>query len=138
MREKYNLVVLLALFLASTSAVGCGAPDWVRSMNDSFKFGGSVDREVEEKHRRDYAATHSRKAMRWLLGHCVDTGMSYDQICRVMGEEGTPESHDRQLKTGGGYLIDDEMYSWKDAEGRSIVLGFREGRLVNFDRAEFR
>ena len=64
--------------------------------------------------------------------------MTYDQLCQVMGVEGTPEPNDRRFKTGNGYWIDDEMYSWKDAEGRSITLGFREGLLVNFERSEFR
>ncbi len=109
-------------------------------MNDSFTFKEKTSsREVEEKHRQDYAATHSRKSMRWLLGHCVDSGMSYDQVCKVMGEEGTREIHDRAFKShGGDYLLDDEMYSWKDDEGRAIYLGFRDNRLVNFERSEFR
>ena len=138
MRDPNKIVALFALCLALGTAAGCGSPDWVKSMNDSFRFNGTHDREVEEKHRREYAASQSRKSMRWLLSHCVDTGMTYDQVCQVLGVEGNPEPNDRRFKTGNGYWIDDEMYSWKDAEGRSVTLGFREGLLVNFDRAEFK
>ena len=77
--------------------------------------------------------------MRWLLGHCVDVGMSYDEVAKILGEEGTLETHDRDFKSQGGeYFIDDKMYTWKDAEGRAVYLGFRENRLVNFDRSDFR
>ncbi|HEY3968486.1 MAG TPA: hypothetical protein VGM05_28315 [Planctomycetaceae bacterium] len=109
-------------------------------MNDSFTVKEKTSsREIEEKHRQEYAATHSRKSMRWLLAHCVDAGMSFDQVCKVMGEEGTREIHDHAFKShGGNYLLDDEMYSWKDDEGRAIYLGFRDNRLVNFERSEFR
>jgi hypothetical protein len=133
MQDPRKIIVLLVLF---ATAAGCGSPDWVKSMNESFKLNRANDRESAEKHRREYEATQSRKSMRWLLAHCVDTGMTLDQVSNVMGVDGTREMNDRQYKSGGGYLIDDEMYSWKDAEGGAVILGFREGRLVNFDRAD--
>jgi len=108
-------------------------------MNDSFKHQEPSSKSAEEEHRQDYVATHSRKAMRWLLSHCVDVGMSYKQVCKIMGEEGDPETHDRAFKShGANYFIDDEMYAWKDNEGRAVYLGFREDRLVNFERSDFR
>ena len=138
MLHQRMMFELCGICLAALVFAGCGSPDWTRTMNDSFKFQDS-SKAVEEKHRQDYVATHSRKAMRWLLSHCVDTGMSLDQVCNIMGEEGILEMHDRAFKShGGNYHLDDEMYSWKDNEGRAIYLGFRDNRLVNFDRADFR
>jgi hypothetical protein len=109
-------------------------------MNDSFMARDAPNKEVEEQHRREYQDSHSRKAMRWLLGRCVETGMSYDQVCKVLGEPGTPETHDRAFKSQGGnyFLVGDEVYSWKDNEGRAVYLGFRESHLVNFERSDFR
>jgi hypothetical protein len=127
------------IWLAVLAVAGCGAPDWTRSMNDSFRYKDSSSKAVEEKHRQEYEATHSRKSMRWLLSHCVEPGMSLDQVTNIMGVEGTRELHDRAFKShGGGYFVDDEMYSWKDDEGHAIYLGFREDRLVNFEQADFR
>ena len=117
---------------------GCGSPEWVRTMNDSSNWRGTPSQQTEEKKRQEYVESHARKPMRWLLSHCVNSGMTYDQVCNVMGENGEREPHDRVFKTTGDYFLDDEMYSWKDNEGRAIYLGFREGRLVNFDPAEFR
>ncbi|MBI3862783.1 MAG: hypothetical protein HY290_12910 [Planctomycetia bacterium] len=108
-------------------------------MNDSFAAKTAPSREVEERHRQEYVGTHSRQSMRWLLGHCVELGMTYDDVSKIMGEEGTRETHDRAFKShGGSYYLDDEMYAWKDDKGRAVYLGFREGKLVNFDPSEFR
>jgi hypothetical protein len=139
MLHQRKMFEFCGLCLTVWAIAGCGSPDWTRSMNDSFRFNDPSSKATEEKHRQEYVASHSRKAMRWLLSHCVDTGMSYDQVCNIMGEEGTLETHDRAFKShGGSYFLDDAMYSWKDNEGRAVYLGFREDRLVNFDRAEFR
>lgn len=140
MLQRTKLFEFVGFCLTAWASAGCGSPDWARSMNDSFTFKETSSKEVEEKHRQEYAASHSRKAMRWLLGYRVDTGMSYEQVCNILGEAGTPESYDRAFKLHGGnyFLVGDEIYSWKDNEGRAVYLGFREGRLVNFERSEFR
>jgi hypothetical protein len=139
MLYHHKVLIPFGVCLTTWFMTGCGSPDWARSMNDSFTFKESPNQEIVEKHRQEYVATNSRKSMRWLLSHCVDTGMSYDQVCKVLGVEGTLETHDRGFKShGGNYYLDDEMYSWKDNEGRAIYLGFRENRLVNFDRSDIR
>jgi hypothetical protein len=136
--RKQSWVLLLA-GITLGCALGCGSPEWMRSMNDSSAWSGSASRKIEEKKRQEYVETHDRKAMRWLLSHSIESGMKYDEVCKVMGEEGTQESNDRAFKSNGtDYYLDDVMYSWKDNEGRAIYLGFRDGRLVNFDRSEFR
>ena len=138
--DHRKTIGIVGLCLAASIIAGCETPDWTRSMNDGFAYKEKrSSREVEEKHRQEYAATHSRKSMRWLMGHCIDTGMTLDEVRKVMGEEGTLETHDRAFKShGGDYMLSDEMYSWQDDQGRSIYLGFRENRLVNFERSAFR
>jgi hypothetical protein len=140
MMDHQKLFELVGACLTAGAIAGCGSPDWTRSMNDSFASKeSSSSREAEEKHRQEYMASHSRKSMRWLLSHCVDAGMSYDQVSKIMGEEGTLETHDHAFKShGGSYFLDDEMYAWKDNEGRAVYLGFRDNRLVNFERSDFK
>ena len=57
-----------------------------------------------------------------------------------MGEDGTLETGDRRLMTGGGnYRVGDEMYAFgPDSKGKTVYLAFREDRLVNFERSEFK
>jgi hypothetical protein len=126
--------MLLLLGLA-----GCESPDWARSMRDQLGAPPETRKELIEQYRQDYAATHNRRAMRWLLGHCVESGMTYPEVCKVFGEDGDLETHDRQFKSNGGnYQVGDEMYAWKDDQGRVVYLAFRDSRLVNFEQSEFR
>jgi len=141
MQRKTPTVRFSVVLFAIAVAVGCESPDWTRSLNDSYAQQERPSSKSEEQHRQDYQATKSHEALRWLLANCVRTGMSYNQVCQVLGvEDGTLETHDRQLKSGGGnYRVDDEMYGFgPDTKGKTVYLAFRENRLVNFDADQFR
>jgi hypothetical protein len=131
--------VTFFVFVLAVTA-GCESPDWTRTFNESYAQHERPSSKSEEQHRHDYQATKDHEAMRWLLANCIRTGMSYNEVCDVMGEEGNFETHDRQLKSGGGnYRIDDEMYAFgPDNKGKTVYLAFRENRLINFDAAQFR
>ncbi|HLJ12428.1 MAG TPA: hypothetical protein VKU82_14635 [Planctomycetaceae bacterium] len=119
---------------------GCESPTWTHTLNESFSANQPAGPRTEEEHRREYLATGSRRSLRWLLAHCVKPGMSYDDLCGVLGQDGELETKDLKLKTNGGnYRIDDEVYRWgPDSEGRILYLFFRENRLFNFDPDEFK
>jgi len=132
---------LFCAWLAVSGLAGCESPAWTHSLNESFgaREAASGPR-TEEDHRREYVKTHSRKSMRWLLSHSVKQGMTYEQVCHVLGEDGERESKDRWLKTGGAanVRVDDEVYSFgPDSDGRMLYLFFRDDRLINFDSTEF-
>lgn len=78
--------------------------------------------------------------MSWLLAHCVAPGMSYKEVCRALGEEGSPEANDRWIKTRGTtYQVGDDTYCFgPDSEGQSVYLVFREDKLIGFDPEAFR
>jgi hypothetical protein len=142
MRLGSVIVALLASGLAVLAGAGCESPSWKHTLNESFnaKDGDEASGpQTEEEHRREYAATHSRKSMRWLLGHRVRPGMSYNEVCHVLGEEGERETKDRALKTTAlNVRIDDEVYSFgPDSDGRALYLFFRDDRLINFDPSDF-
>jgi len=127
--------------MAAIVLAGCESPAWTKSLNESFgvREDDSGPR-TEEEHRREYVKTHSRKSMRWLLSHSVKAGMTYEQVCHVLGEDGERETKDRWLKTGGiNVRVDDEVYSFgPDSDGRILYLFFRDDRLINFDASEFK
>jgi hypothetical protein len=130
----------VCLGFALALLAGCESPEWTRSLNDSFAHQDKPSAKTEEQHRQEFQETKSHESMRWLLAHCIHTGMSYNEVCRIMGEDGNLETQDRQLKSGGGnYRIDDEMYGFgPDSKGKTVYLAFRENRLINFDPEQFR
>jgi hypothetical protein len=141
MRDKFVARLVYVWFaLALLTFAGCESPEWTRSLNDSFSAAEKTGPKTEEEHRREYVATHSHESMRWLLSHRVQTGMSYNQVRHVLGEDGTLETGDRKLMTGGGnYRVGDEMYAFgPDSKGKTVYLAFRENRLVNFEPSEFK
>jgi hypothetical protein len=138
MHQTTGMTGFLAAALSAIVLAGCESPSWTRSLDESFGAAEQDRPRTEEEHRREYAASHSRKSMRWLLGHGVKPGMSYEQVCRVLGVEGERDP-DPALKTTGNLnvRIDDEVYSFGDSEGRTLKLFFRDDRLINFDPADF-
>jgi hypothetical protein len=142
MRLRSEFIALLGAGFVVLAGAGCESPSWKHSLNESFNAkDGEAESSprTEEEHRREYAETHSRKSMRWLLGHRVHAGMSYNDVCHVLGEEGERETKDRALKTTATNVrLDDEVYSFgPDSDGRSLYLFFRDDRLINFDPTDF-
>jgi hypothetical protein len=139
MRERFKSARSFCACIAVVTFAGCESPEWTRSLNDSFSAADKSGPKTEEEHRDEYAATHSPASMRWLLGHCVEMGMSYKRVCHIMKEDGTPVTGDNRVLSGGGnYRVGDEVYAFgPDTNGKTVYLVFREDRLVNFDRSEF-
>ena len=94
----------------------------------------------EEQYRRQYQTSRDPEAMRWLLAHRIESGMSVVDVNHVLGEEGTRALNDRWVKTNGGhYRSGDVVYKWgPENQGKSVYLVFRDGHLVNFDPNEYR
>jgi hypothetical protein len=138
--DRYDMARWVCAGVTFMALAGCESPEWTRSLNDSFAATDQPDSKTEEAHRQEYIETHSHESMYWLLSHCVEMGMSKKKVCHILGEEGTPETGDRRLLAGGGnYRVGDEMFSFgPDSKGKTVYLAFREDRLVNFDRAEFK
>lgn len=139
MNHRMGITVHVCAGLAALVLAGCESPSWTHTLNESFAAKDEGGPRTEEEHRHDYIANHSRKSLRWLLAHRVKPGMSYEQVCHVLGEDGTREERDRWLKTKGiNIRIDDDVYSFgPDSDGRNLYLFFREDRLINFDPTDF-
>lgn len=93
------------------------------------------------KHRYEFQTNRTPESLDWLLVNRIQNGLSVAEIGRLLGETGEREFADRELKTSGDghYLDTDVAYRWgPDANGRTIVLFFRDGKLVNFNPEELR
>lgn len=126
------------LCIAGALICGCAAIDW----QDPLNLGVSPVHESEAiagDYRMQYLTQRDPKALNWLLAHRVVNGMTVAAVGEALGERGEDVVDDAALKTGGYYLQTDDGYSWgPDTNGRSVVLFFRDGKLVNFDPDEFR
>jgi len=94
----------------------------------------------ESEYRLRYLTKGDPEAMRWLLGHRLETGMSLAEVNKVFGQDGVEETDDGWIKKHSSrYRRSDESYGWgPDSQGKSVYLVFRNEQLVNFDPAEFR
>lgn len=119
---------------------GCESLNGASLMRLGMPVGRAEGFRAEEDHRQSFQTEGDSEAMRWLLANRVESGLSVAEVNRVFGQEGEREFGDNWLKTNGGHLrADDVVYKWgPDRDGHSVYLGFRDGRLVNFDPSEFR
>lgn len=94
---------------------------------------------AESAQRVRYATQQEGDALNWLLEHRVNTGMTVSEVEEVIGVAGERIYDDAAFKVSGGqYQSSDVCYKWgPDRTGKSVVLFFRDGRLVNFDPSEF-
>lgn len=90
-------------------------------------------------YRERYQTERDPDALRWLLAHRIQQGMTVGDVNEALGQEGEREFDDLHLKTkGGSYRASDVAYRWgPDSRGRSVYLFFRDGRLVNFRPGEY-
>ena len=94
----------------------------------------------EAKNRERFQQTQDPDALRWLLGNCIENGMTRAQIEAVIGQSGRYEPNDRTIKSGNeAYLTSDKVYAFgPDSESHIYYLVLRDNRLVGFDPKEFR
>lgn len=106
--------------------------DWFARNNKSH------EREVDA-YRNQWQTHRDRAAIRWLLASQVHNGLTPEEISTRVGEVGTREANTTEFKReGDGFRIDDEFYRFgPDKDGEVYYLGFREGKLINFDAHVF-
>ena len=128
------LTVMLILF-----GIGCGTVSVPKMPDIGDMFGEKSGLRDEEEHRRNFQSTRDPADLRWLLANRISSGMSVSEVGRIVGEEGRRVYDDNWIKKGGGYYQSgDEAWKWEqDRNGQSLILVFRESRLVNFDPSDY-
>jgi hypothetical protein len=93
----------------------------------------------EQDCRNDFQVHRDHKALYWLLANRIQTGMQLQEVEQMLGEPGERETDMSRLKTDSLYQTTDLVYKWgPDQTGHSVVLFFRDGHLVNFNRESFK
>ena len=141
MRRPSTTPVLLTLSLLMIALLsGCGSIEQ-SSLSRMLPFGNKTNLAPQEaEQRQKFLNDRDPDAFRWLLSQRVHNEMSAEQVAHVLGESGERRPDDREYKTNGGfYQTTDVGYQWgPDRTGHTVVLFFRDGKLINFDPTEFR
>jgi hypothetical protein len=98
------------------------------------------EREQQVPHYREqFLLERDPEALNWLLANRVQNGMSVMEINHMLGEDGERIERDQRFKVNANEILQtDVAYQWgPDRNGRTIVLFFREGRLIQFRPDEF-
>ncbi len=135
-----SLLVKFAVIVAMISAIGCemlhnaGVP----GLKPYIKV-STAEVKKEQACRDEFQVNRDHKALYWLLANRIQTGMQLHEVEQVLGEPGERETDMSRLKSDGIYQTTDLVYKWgPDQSGHSVVLFFRDGHLVNFDRQSFK
>jgi|GEM_PF-1674342 len=133
-------VHLLPLGLLLGACVSCGCASWAELESILIPTPERFSPAEVERHQRQFQIENDPAALNWLLCHQIENGMSIATVNEVIGSEGLREFDDAEMKRNGGhYQQTDVGYKWgPDRKGRSVVLFFRDGKLINFDPDEFR
>ena len=141
MRSPSTAPVLLSLSLFTVALLsGCETIEQ-SSLGRMMPFGKKTNHSPQAaEQRQKFLNERDPDAFRWLLSHRIHTEMTVEQITHELGESGERRLDDREYKTNGGYYqTTDVGYQWgPDRKGHTVVLFFRDGKLINFDPTEFR
>ena len=129
-----GLLVFACLLLASCETLKApgSTADWFARNNKGH------EREVQA-YRTQWQTRRDGDAVRWLLSTQIHNGLTPEEVNERLGDIGELEVNSQVFKQQGeGFRVDDEFYRYgPDREGRTHYLGFREGKLVNFDAERY-
>ncbi len=131
-----SLLVLPFLALVVSGCAGIDFHDPLNLVPDTVSSGSPE----AKKQRREFQLDRTPAAFTWLMANLVENGMTVSEVSEALGETGERYFEDREMKTHGGQYQDTDVgYKWgPDTNGRSVVLFFRDDKLVNFDPDDFR
>ena len=131
---------LAVIVLVGIGNSGCSAPER-KNMADKVPFLRHENLAPQESEQRQkFVSERDPAAFKWLLTHRISNEMTVAEVSSVMGEAGERRLDDREYKTNGGnYHTTDVGYQWgPDRTGHTVVLFFRDGKLIHFDPHEIR
>lgn len=128
------MLVLNCLLLASCETLRApgSTADWFARNNKKH------EREVQA-YRTQWQTHRDGEAIRWLLATQIHNGLSPDEVNERLGDTGEREINSQEFsRRGDGFRVDDQFYRYgPDRDGQSHYLGFREGKLINFDAERY-
>lgn len=91
----------------------------------------------ESKQREAFIQSNDHDGFFWLLSNRIHAGMQRTEVEQVLGQSGEPESDLRYFKKENRQTTDSAFRWGPDNKGNSVVLFFRDGRLLDFNPDDF-
>ena len=139
MDRRRFLKTVLPATAAAVFASGCGSLTEVRN---AILWGSSPkDEKLARKIRDRFIQERDPRDLYWILCERLEQGMSRAEVEQELGEPGERVWNIRQFTDGNDGLFrqTDKFYKWRPCvDGTSVHLGFRNGKLVNFDGESYR
>jgi hypothetical protein len=140
--RSWNVILVSCALvgLVLTSLSGCQLMYDLRIPGSEYYVSGSGDQARNAQWREKFRSDGDPEALRKLLANNLENGMPLKQVNDVLGQPGVREFDDERFRVNSVvYQSGDVAYRWgPDRNGRSVILFFREDRLVGFDASEFR
>lgn len=143
MPNHRKLSLLLLASLAAGMGSGCeklhvlhnsGVPGFDYRLQETPE-----DTAAMQKHQEQFLRNRDHAALYWLLSNRISNGMILNEVEDVLGESGEREMEINRFKSDGLFQSTDLAYKWgPDSLGYSVVLFFRDGRVVNFNPKDFK
>lgn len=133
MSRWYGLAVIVVGLAAGCETLhNSGVPGLEQYVNDGVAL-------AAPEYREKFQVDRDPEAFAWLLRNRVRAGMTTMEVNEALGEAGEEFSQTDSIKKNtDGYQSTDVGYRWgPDAQGRSVILFFRDGHLVNYNPSEF-
>lgn len=130
---RWAMAIVLAGGLAGCETLhNAGVPGLEQYVKDEAAL-------AAPEYRERFQVDRDPAAFNWLLNHRVRTGMTLSEVSEALGDSGEEFSGSQDLKKGASeYQATDVAYRWgPDAQGRSVILFFRDGRLIQFNPNDF-
>ena len=128
------MLMLACLVLSSCETLKApgSAADWFARNNKGH------EREVQS-YRTQWQTRRDGEAIRWLLATQIHNGLTPEEVNERLGDSGELEINTKEFaRQGDGFRVDDQFYRYgPDKQGRSHYLGFRDGKLINFDSERY-
>jgi hypothetical protein len=123
-----------------TGFSGCQLMYDLRIPGSEYYVSRTGDQARNAQWREKFRSDGDPDALRKLMANNLENGMPLKQVNDVMGQPGVREFEDERFRVNSVvYQSGDVAYRWgPDRNGRSVILFFREDRLVGFDASEFR
>lgn len=132
-RTEWALAVLLAGLLAGCETLhNAGVPGLEQYVKDEAAI-------TAPKYREQFQVDRDPVAFNWLLRNRVRTGMTVGEVSEALGDSGEEFLNSQGLKKNANeYQTTDVAYRWgPDSQGRSVILFFRDGKLIQFNPNDF-
>lgn len=131
--------IVCGLTLFAGGLLGCETFDGIQ-WPGMAGYSDSKREATTATYRERYLSTRDPEHLAWLLRKRLEVGMSLGEVEQILGEQGERQFNDVAYKNSGAGIVrsGDASYKWgPTSDGTSVILFFRDKRLINYDPEEY-